>query len=79
MAAAYFLAEQGYQPLLLERGQPVRERIQDVHAFDEGGPHNAESNYVFGEGGAGTFSDGKLTYRGTGADVLRILQLFAEC
>jgi uncharacterized FAD-dependent dehydrogenase len=79
MAAAYFLAEQGYQPLLLERGRQVRERIQDVHAFDAGGPHNPESNYLFGEGGAGTFSDGKLTYRGTGPDVLRILQLFAEC
>ncbi len=79
MAAAYFLAEQGYRPLLLERGRRVRERIQDVRAFDAGGPHDPESNYLFGEGGAGTFSDGKLTYRGTGPDVYRILQLFAEC
>ena len=38
-----------------------------------------ESNYLFGEGGAGTFSDGKLTCRGTGPDVLRVLELFAEC
>jgi uncharacterized FAD-dependent dehydrogenase len=79
MAAAYFLAEQGYQPILLERGRQVRERIQDVRAFDDGAPHNPESNYLFGEGGAGTFSDGKLTYRGTGPDVFRILQFFAEC
>jgi uncharacterized FAD-dependent dehydrogenase len=79
LAAAYFLAEQGYRPLVLERGKPVRERIHDVRAFDAGGPHNPESNYLFGEGGAGTFSDGKLTYRGSGPDVRRILQLFADC
>jgi uncharacterized FAD-dependent dehydrogenase len=78
LASAYFLAEQGYRPLLLERGPAVRERIHDVHAFDRGGPFNPESNYLFGEGGAGTFSDGKLTCRGSGPDVRRILQLFAE-
>ncbi|MGH7192017.1 MAG: NAD(P)-binding protein, partial [Candidatus Saccharimonadales bacterium] len=48
LAAACFLAEQGYRPLVLERGRPVRERIADVAAFDAGGPHNAESNYLFG-------------------------------
>ncbi len=77
--AAYFLAEQGYQPIVLERGKPVRERIRDMHAFDAGGPHNPESNYLFGEGGAGTFSDGKLTCRSTGPDVQRVLEIFAEC
>ncbi|OAI41060.1 FAD-dependent oxidoreductase [Planctomycetaceae bacterium SCGC AG-212-D15] len=79
LAAAYFLAEQGYRPLLLERGRAVRERIRDVQAFDRGGPFDPESNYLFGEGGAGTFSDGKLTCRGSGPDVGRILRLFAEC
>jgi uncharacterized FAD-dependent dehydrogenase len=79
LAAAYFLAEQGYRPLVLERGKRVSERIRDVRAFDAGGPHDPESNYLFGEGGAGTFSDGKLTYRGSGADVRRVLELFAEC
>ncbi len=79
LAAAYFLAEQGYRPLVLERGQPVRQRIHDVRAFDAGGPFDPESNYLFGEGGAGTFSDGKLTYRNSGPDVRRVLQLFAEC
>ena len=79
LAAAYFLAEQGYQPLVLERGAPVSQRIRDVAAFDAGGPHNPESNYLFGEGGAGTFSDGKLTCRGSGPDVQRILRLYAEC
>jgi hypothetical protein len=79
LAAAYFLAECGYRPLLLERGPPVSERIRDVKAFDEGGEFKPESNYLFGEGGAGTFSDGKLTCRLTGPDVKRILELFAEC
>jgi uncharacterized FAD-dependent dehydrogenase len=79
LAAAYFLAEQGYSPIVLERGAPVHERVEDVRAFDRGGPHNPESNYLFGEGGAGTFSDGKLTCRMTGPDVHRILQLYAEC
>src|SRR5207253_7710131 len=77
--AAYFLAEQGYRPLVLERGQRVRERIRDIHAFDSGGPHNPESNYLFGEGGAGTFSDGKLTCRSSGPDLRRVLELFAAC
>jgi uncharacterized FAD-dependent dehydrogenase len=79
LAAAYFLAEQGYRPLVLERGRAVRDRIRDVRAFDEGGPLDPECNYLFGEGGAGTFSDGKLTYRGSGPDVRRVLELFAEC
>ncbi len=79
LVAAYFLAEQGYRPLVLERGRAVRDRIRDVRAFDEGGPFDPESNYLFGEGGAGTFSDGKLTYRNSGPDVRRVLQLFAEC
>jgi uncharacterized FAD-dependent dehydrogenase len=79
LAAGYFLAAAGYQPLVLERGRAVRERIQDVRAFDAGGPLNPESNYLFGEGGAGTFSDGKLTCRGSGPDIRRVLELFAEC
>jgi uncharacterized FAD-dependent dehydrogenase len=79
LVCAYFLALHGYRPLVLERGTPVNERIRDVKRFDEGGAFHPESNYLFGEGGAGTFSDGKLTYRGTGPDVLRVLELFAEC
>jgi uncharacterized FAD-dependent dehydrogenase len=79
LVAAYFLAEQGYAPIVLERGKAVRDRIHDVRAFDAGGVHDPESNYLFGEGGAGTFSDGKLTYRGSGPDVRRVLELFAAC
>jgi uncharacterized protein len=79
LVAAFFLAQQGYQPLVLERGKAVRERIHDVHAFDAGGAFDPDSNYLFGEGGAGTFSDGKLTCRGSGPEVRRVLELFAEC
>ncbi len=79
LVAAYFLAEQGYAPILLERGPAVRERIHDVKSFDAGGPFHPESNYLFGEGGAGTFSDGKLTCRTSGAETRRVLELFAEC
>lgn len=76
--AAYVLAQHGYSPLLLERGQPVSQRIRDVEAFDHGGPLDEESNYLFGEGGAGTFSDGKLTCRNTGPDTEMVLSIFAN-
>jgi uncharacterized FAD-dependent dehydrogenase len=79
LMAAYFLAEQGYRPLLIERGRAVSDRIRDVRAFDAGGPFDPESNYLFGEGGAGTFSDGKLTCRNSGPDVRRVLELLAAC
>jgi uncharacterized FAD-dependent dehydrogenase len=79
LICAYFLALQGYRPIVLERGTRVTERIRDVKTFDDGGAFHPESNYLFGEGGAGTFSDGKLTCRNTGPEVLRVLELFAEC
>lgn len=56
----YFLALHGYRPILLERGKCVEERRRDVQAFWETGQLNPDSNVQFGEGGAGTFSDGKL-------------------
>ena len=58
--AALILAKAGLKPVLLERGKPVEERRKDVEAFWENGDLNPESNVQFGEGGAGTFSDGKL-------------------
>ena len=58
--ATYMLASEGYRPLLLERGKCVEERKKDVETFWETGILNPESNVQFGEGGAGTFSDGKL-------------------
>lgn len=57
---AYFLAKHGYRPLLIERGAPVDERRKAVEAFWETGVLDTETNVQFGEGGAGTFSDGKL-------------------
>ena len=77
--AGYLLAREGYRPLILERGRSVKDRVADVRRFDESGPLDPESNYLFGEGGAGTFSDGKLTSRGTGPDVTRVLEIFADC
>jgi uncharacterized protein len=59
--AALILAQAGYRPVVLERGRPVPERCRDVERFWSGGPLAPESNAQFGEGGAGTFSDGKLT------------------
>lgn len=56
----YFLALHGYRPILLERGKCVEERQRDVETFWETGHLDPESNVQFGEGGAGTFSDGKL-------------------
>jgi uncharacterized FAD-dependent dehydrogenase len=79
LIAGWLLANAGYRPLLIERGRSVRDRIRDVAAFDGGGPLDPESNYLFGEGGAGTFSDGKLTCRSSGPDVQRVLELLAEC
>lgn len=61
--AALLLAQMGFRPLVLERGKEVRERSEDTFSFWKGGPLNAESNVQFGEGGAGTFSDGKLYSR----------------
>ena len=57
---AYLLAREGYRPLIIERGAPVRERRKDVEKFWETGVLDPSSNVQFGEGGAGTFSDGKL-------------------
>lgn len=60
MFAALVLARAGARPIVLERGQAVEQRTAAVEAFRQGGPLDPESNVQFGEGGAGTFSDGKL-------------------
>ncbi len=57
---ALLLAEKGYRPIILERGKTVKERVKDVEKFWKEGILNTCSNVQFGEGGAGTFSDGKL-------------------
>lgn len=63
MFAALILAENGYKPVVFERGESVDERIESVKRFWQNGDLNEKSNVQFGEGGAGTFSDGKLTTR----------------
>ena len=73
----YVLAKAGFRPILLERGKCVEDRSRDVEAFWETGHLNTESNVQFGEGGAGTFSDGKLNTLikdkyGRNKEVLRI-------
>lgn len=74
---ALALARAGLKPLLVERGRPVDERLRDVQAFADGGPLDEQSNIQFGEGGAGTFSDGKLT-TGTKSPFARfVLEEFA--
>lgn len=79
LLAAYYLAVRGYRPLVLERGEPVKQRVPAIRAFDRGGPLDRENNYLFGEGGAGTFSDGKLTCRLSGPDVDWVLERLVEC
>jgi hypothetical protein len=61
--AAYVLIRRNIPVILLERGTPLEERIKDVQTFWKEGVLNPQSNVLFGEGGAGTFSDGKLTSR----------------
>ena len=74
----YMLAKAGYAPIILERGQAVEERQKSVEEFWTTGKLNPESNVQFGEGGAGTFSDGKLNTlikdrEGRGREVMKIL------
>lgn len=79
--AAYFLAKAGFRPIILERGKSVDDRQNDVETFWETGKLDPESNVQFGEGGAGTFSDGKLNTLvkdkyGRNREVLRLLVAF---
>ena len=73
--AALILAEAGLAPIVLERGKPAEERFRDVQRFWEQGILDPESNVQFGEGGAGAFSDGKLT---TGIRDVRIRKVLRE-
>lgn len=63
MFAGLLLAEKGYRPIIIERGEDADKRTESVKRFWNGGELDTESNVQFGEGGAGTFSDGKLTTR----------------
>lgn len=77
--AALKLIELGVKPVIIERGKDVRSRRRDLAALNKEGEVNPESNYCFGEGGAGTYSDGKLYTRSNKrGDIDRILQLFVQ-
>ncbi len=77
--AALQLIEKGIKPILLERGKDVRSRRRDLALLNKEGIINPESNYCFGEGGAGTYSDGKLYTRSTKrGDVNRVLNLLVQ-
>ncbi len=77
--AALRLIEVGIKPIILERGKDVKARRRDLALLNKEGIINPESNYCFGEGGAGTYSDGKLYTRSTKrGDVNRILNLFVH-
>ena len=78
--AAYLLAENNYNPIIIERGEKVEERVKTINDFWKNNKLNTESNVQFGEGGAGTFSDGKLNtlvkdkaYRGK-----KVFEIFVE-
>ena len=76
--AALRLLEHGLRPVILERGRPTADRKRDIALITRTGAVDGDSNYCFGEGGAGTFSDGKLYTRSNKrGDIGRILSIFA--
>ncbi len=79
MFAALRLAELGYRPIVLERGREVRRRHRDImQRFYREGEFDPTSNLLFGEGGAGTYSDGKLYTRGHDPRCRRVLEVFFQ-
>lgn len=77
--AALKLIELGIKPIIIERGKNVRDRRRDLATLNKQGIVNPESNYCFGEGGAGTYSDGKLYTRSNKrGNIDRILNLFVQ-
>jgi uncharacterized FAD-dependent dehydrogenase len=80
LMAALELAEAGLKPLLIERGEAAAPRAARVESFWKDGSFDAESNVLYGEGGAGLFSDGKLTSRSKDRPrVRRFLEILVEC
>ena len=79
--AALKLAQNGYRPLVIERGKPIEQRMRDVEAYWSGARKEPDpnSNVAFGEGGAGTFSDGKLTTRIRDPHIDGVLKELVEC
>ncbi|MCC6148945.1 MAG: NAD(P)/FAD-dependent oxidoreductase [Planctomycetes bacterium] len=78
--AAWVLALNGYRPLLIERGQPALKRLQRIGLFNARRVElDPEDNALFGEGGAGSFSDGKLYTSNRDEFIPRVLETFVEC
>lgn len=75
----YFLAKYGYSPIIFERGEKIEDREKSVSEFQKNARLNTESNIQFGEGGAGAFSDGKLTTRINDPLVSEIIDIFSRC
>ena len=78
MFCALFLAENGYRPIIIDRGDSVEDRVKAIEKFFETGILDTESNVQFGAGGAGTFSDGKLTTRINDSMCNYVLERFVE-
>ena len=78
MFAALLLARQGYKPIVLERGSQIDRRQKVVQAFWNGDDLDPECNVQFGQGGAGAFSDGKLTTRSKDARARKVLEELVE-
>ena len=77
--AALSLIRSGIRPVIIERGKDIRSRRRDLATLNKEGIMNPESNYCFGEGGAGTYSDGKLYTRSNKrGNIQRILDLFVR-
>ncbi|RZK70368.1 MAG: FAD-binding protein, partial [Pedobacter sp.] len=77
--AALQCIENGLKPIVLERGKDVKQRRRDLAAINKEGIVNTESNYCYGEGGAGTYSDGKLYTRSNKrGDINKVLQTFVQ-
>jgi uncharacterized FAD-dependent dehydrogenase len=77
--AALQCIENGFKPIVLERGKDVKQRRRDLAAINKEGFVNTESNYCYGEGGAGTYSDGKLFTRSNKrGDVNKVLEIFVQ-
>jgi len=77
--AALQCIENGMKPVVLERGKDVKQRRRDLALINKEGIVNTESNYCYGEGGAGTYSDGKLYTRSNKrGDINKVLQLFVQ-
>lgn len=73
---ALYLARAGMRPVVVERGSCVEDRVKAIDAFNEGGPLNVSTNIQFGEGGAGTFSDGKLNTGTKSPHIRHVLEEF---